>query len=404
MNSDNLAAEELWTSPGLRIALVTETYPPEINGVAMTLKWMVEGLVERGHRVQLIRPRQACDESAQGGKPYTEMLARGCKVPRYEGLHFGLPARTWLQKHWQRQRPDLVHVATEGPLGWSAVSAARKLRIPVTSDFHTNFDHYSRHYGIGWLRKPLSAYLRSFHNRTLRTFVPTLALCNDLKGQGYRDVDVVARGVDTVLFDPARRDPLLRAGWGATDESPVLLYVGRLAAEKNIGLALRTFEAIKFFRPDARCVLVGDGPLRHELENAHPDCLFAGMLTGAQLAAHYASADVFLFPSLTETFGNVTLEAMASGLGVVAFEYAAASDLIQSGANGLLAPFGDETRFIQAAVDLIRHRTCLPEFAAAARETALKQSWSAINDCFAASLLEVWEGNQVHASVQEVMS
>lgn len=404
MNSDNLAAEELWTSPGLRIALVTETYPPEINGVAMTLKWMVEGLVERGHRVQLIRPRQASDESAQGDKPYTEMLARACKVPRYEGLHFGLPARTWLQKHWQRQRPDLVHVATEGPLGWSAVSAARKLRIPVTSDFHTNFDHYSRHYGIGWLRKPLSAYLRSFHNRTARTFVPTASLRKDLVAQGYRDVDVVARGVDTGLFDPARRDPRLRASWGATDNAPVLLYVGRLAAEKNIGLALRAFEAIKFFRPDACCVLVGDGPLRHELENAHPDCVFAGMRSGAELAAHYASADVFLFPSLTETFGNVTLEAMASGLSVVAFDYAAAADLIRSGTNGLLVPFGDETGFIQSAVDLVRHRACLPEFAAAARETAQKQSWSVINDRFATSLLEVWEGSQMHASVQEVMS
>src|SRR5690606_4872893 len=139
-----------------------------------------DGLIERGHRVQLIRPRQGKGDDARSSAEFEELLSSGWKVPRYDGLRFGLPARTVLGRSWARQRPDLVHVATEGPLGWSAVSAARKLRIPVTSDFHTNFDHYSRHYGMGWLRQPVAAYLRRFHNRTERTFVPTAAMVRDL--------------------------------------------------------------------------------------------------------------------------------------------------------------------------------------------------------------------------------
>lgn len=394
MNSDSLDAEELWSNPGLRIALVTETYPPEVNGVAMTLRCMVEGLIERGHRVQLIRPRQNALDTPLSEGDFNEVLARGWKLPRYDGLHFGLPARTRLSKLWQRQRPDLVHVATEGPLGWSAVSAARKLRIPVTSDFHTNFDHYSRHYGVGWLRKPVSAYLRSFHNRTARTFVPTSAMAAALRGQGYRGVGVVARGVDTALYDPARRDEALRASWNVTGNELAVLYVGRLAAEKNLQLAMQAFRAIQAQRPDARFILVGDGPMRAGLAEGNPDCVFAGMRKGVDLARHYASADLFLFPSVTETFGNVTLEAMASGLCVVAYDYAAARDVIRAGENGTLAPFDDPEGFIAAARDVAAAPERRASMGAQARVTAMGLDWGAINDRFASALLQVWKEAQ----------
>nr|HQV09311.1 glycosyltransferase [Thauera sp.] len=151
MRTLDYTTEELCQAPRLRIALVTETWPPEVNGVAMTLKRMVDALIRRGHGVQLIRPRQTRADTALHSGPLEEVLSRGLKLPRYDGLKLGLPARSRLIREWSRQRPDLVHVATEGPLGWTAVTAANKLRIPVTSDFHTNFDHYSSHYGIGWL-------------------------------------------------------------------------------------------------------------------------------------------------------------------------------------------------------------------------------------------------------------
>ena len=394
MNFDSLDAEELWNEPGLRIALVTETYPPEINGVAMTLQRMVTGLIERGNRVQLIRPRQAPEDEAQAGQAYDEVLAPAWRLPRYDGLHLGLPARTRLQRLWRQQRPDIVHVATEGPLGWSAVSAARKLRIPVTSDFHTNFDHYSGHYGVGWLRKPVSAYLRGFHNRTARTFVPTAAIAAELGGLGYRRVEVIARGVDTTLYDPARRDVTLREAWKVARDEMVVLYVGRLAAEKNLPLALRAFRGIQASQPKARFVLVGDGPMRAALARDNPDCVFAGMRTGEDLARHYASADLFLFPSMTETFGNVTLEAMASGLCVVAFHHAAAADVIRDGESGVLAEYGDVQGFLRAAAKVAREPVLRARIGAEARRAASVLDWGAINDRFSTALLDVWKEAQ----------
>lgn len=387
MRHANIVSED---SPSLRIALITETYPPEINGVAMTLKRMVNGLLERGHRIQLVRPRQGEDDWARSGPNLEELLTNGWTVPRYESLRFGFPAKVELIRSWERERPDLVHVATEGPLGWSAVSAARKLRIPVASDFHTNFDHYSRHYGVGWMRRPVSAYLRTFHNRTALTFVPTSEMAGELRAQGYRDVDVVARGVDTDLYSPARRSDALRAEWGVQGEEPIVLSVGRLAPEKNLMLVVQAFRAIRDEVPDARLVFVGDGPMRESLTQAYPEAVFAGMRSGEDLASHYASADLFLFPSLTETFGNVTLEAMASGLCVLGYRYAAAAEVISDGINGLHVECDDERAFIAAACRAATCEELRNRLRAGARDRSMTLDWEQINDRFEAALLGVW--------------
>ena len=375
---------------GLKVAVVTETYPPEINGVAMTLKRMIDGLMQRGHRVQLVRPRQGPADRGYAGAEFDEVLTRGWKLPRYEGLRFGLPARSALLKAWSLAGPDLVHVATEGPLGWSAVSAALKLGTPVTSDFHTNFDHYSRHYGVGWLSQPVAAYLRGFHNRTAATFVPTLEMQRSLSGQGYQGIQVVARGVDTTLFSPLRRSDELRRSWGLEPDDLAVCYVGRLAAEKNLDLVIRTFAAIRAMDARARLILVGDGPMREVLSQTFRDGLFAGVRTGIDLATHYASADMFLFPSLTETFGNVTLEAMASGLSVLAYDYAAAAQHIRSGANGVTVAAGDEDAFVSQALHVAGSRSLRTELGEGARLCALDCDWDAVNDAFEAALLGVW--------------
>ncbi|MBS0544255.1 MAG: glycosyltransferase family 1 protein [Proteobacteria bacterium] len=395
MKTLDFITEDLCLEPRLRIALVTETYPPEVNGVAMTLQRMVDGLIHRGHRVQLIRPRQDRREVAHNGSDYEEMLSRGMKLPRYDGLRFGLPAKAALVRAWSRQRPDLVHVATEGPLGWTAISAARKLRLPVTSDFHTNFDHYSEHYGVGWLRQPVAAYLRRFHNRTETTFVPTAEMARALLNQGYKRIEVVSRGVDTSLFSPARRSAALRAQWGAAADDVVLISVGRLAPEKNLPLVLRTYAAVRAMRPQARLVIVGDGPMREAVARECPEASLCGMRTGEDLAAHYASADLFLFPSLTETFGNVTLEAMASGLCAVAYDYAAAAEVTRDLENGLCAPRGDEAAFIARAVGAATDGVLRRRLAERARASAERYDWERVNDQFAASLLRVWHGARV---------
>lgn len=378
--SDLLVERYVPAHPSLRVALVTETYPPEINGVAMTLACLVAGLQARGHDVQLLRPRQAPD--AQGQRPgngLEEVLMRGLPIPKYPHLRMGLPAKKHLLSLWTARRPDLVHIATEGPLGWSALQAARKLRLPVSSDFRTNFDAYSRHYGVGWLQKPIAAYLRKFHNQANCTMVPTEQLRRSLDGQGFERLHVVARGIDTAMFNPAHRDASLRAQWGVGEHDRVVLSVGRLAAEKNLGLLVDAFQAMRAVDPRLKLVLVGDGPQRAELQQRCPGAWFVGSQTGQALSRHYASADVFLFPSLTETYGNVTPEALASGLAVLAFEHAAASELIRSGHNGLLAPLGDAAAFVRRAVDMAANPELCQQLAQQARASVITRDWASIS-------------------------
>jgi glycosyltransferase involved in cell wall biosynthesis len=361
-----------------RVAMVTETYPPEVNGVAMSMARLVHGLHERGHSVQLVRPRQTLTPTDVADTRFNEVLTRGCPIPRYPHLRMGLPAKHTLMKLWSQRRPDAVHIATEGPLGWSALQAARQLELPVTTDFRTNFHAYGQHYGIGWLAQPILAYLRAFHNQAQCTMVPTDAMRSDLAARGFERLHVVGRGVDTRLFDPARRSESMRRSWGARDDDLVLAYVGRLAAEKNLDAVLAAYEAMHALRAETKLLFVGDGPLRDALRARCPQAIFAGHRSGADLAAHYASADVFLFPSLTETFGNVTTEAMASGLPVVAFDSAAAGQLIAHGRNGLLAAGTDLPAFVRAALPLAHDGAMRASLGAAARETACRIDWRSV--------------------------
>ena len=188
------------------------------------------------------------------------MLARGIPIPKYANLQLGLPAQKVLLRRWSHQRPDVVQVVTEGPLGWSALQAAQHLALPVTSDYRTNFHAYSQHYGIGWLHKPIMAYLRKFHNQTGCTTTPDAGLRQTLTNLGMRNVIVVARGVDSQLFNPQRRSPELRAEWGVGPQDIAVVHVGRMAPEKNLDALVVAFEAIERAQPSARLVLVGDGP------------------------------------------------------------------------------------------------------------------------------------------------
>ena len=193
-----------------------------------------------------------------------------------------------------------------------------------------------------------------------------------------RQIEVVPRGVDTELFSPARRDEALRASWGAEPHTLVVAVIGRLAPEKNLKLAIRAFEAIAQRVPEARLLFVGDGPSREALARRYPEHSYAGMRTGEDLAAHYASADMFLFPSLTETFGNVTTEALASGLPVVCFDYAAGAERVRNGHNGWLAPVPDEDAFVDAALRVAGDRNARLAMAANARMSVQDLGWPAV--------------------------
>src|SRR5262245_10602714 len=374
------------TSPR-RVCVVSETYPPEINGVAMTLSRLVDGLRGRGHLVSVVRPCQRADRFGDR-RDSDEVLVHGAPLPGYGGLRIGLPAGGTLRRRWTQERPDVVYVATEGPLGWSAVRAARRLRLPVVSGFHTNFHGYARHYHAGWLTRLVLRYLRNFHNRTTSTVVATADLRARLSALGFTNLSVLGRGVDGQLFTPERRCTALRSAWGVSEHDVVVLYVGRIAPEKNLELAIDAYRAMQLRGGTRRFVLVGDGPQRASLQQRHPDLVFCGLLTGQQLAVHYASADVFLFPSETETFGNVTLEAMASGLAVVAYDYAAARMHVTHGETGMLVPYGQATAFVEAAVTLARSPLVLARVRRRAPASVARAAWPQVVERFEAILLD----------------
>ena len=354
----------------MRIAIVTETWPPEINGVALTVLSLAQGLASLGHSVEVVRPRQD-DDRAASIEGLDHLPMPGAALPRYPGLRFGLPAHRRLRRRWSSRRPDVLYVATEGPLGLTALGAARRLGIPVSTGFHTRFDDYARYYGLGFLTPIVYAYLRRFHNRADATLVPTRELADFLESNRFRNVRLLRRAVDTKLFHPDRRDEALRAEWGLGKDDIAILCVGRIAPEKNLDLAVHAFREIASRHPGARLVLVGDGPARKPLSAAHPDFVFAGMRRGADLARHYASGDLFLFPSLSETFGNVTLEALASGVPVVAYDYGAAREHMKARDVGACIPLADADAFVAAAVALADdapRRTRLRESARAAVE------------------------------------
>ena len=376
----------------LHIALITDTFAPEINGVANTLGHLYDGLRARNHRIELIRPRQTDDGNQRSNDGL--MLCRGWPLPGYPGLQWGLTSTHRLTKRWRQQPPDVVYIATEGPLGLCALRVARRLGITAITGFHTNFQQYLRQHGLTLFTRALTHYLRWFHNRSALTLVPSTSQRVELERRHFERLDLLPRGVDSQQFNPAKRQNALRQSWGLRENDIALLYVGRLAPEKNLDALKRCFDELQARYPARRfkLIVVGDGAKRAVLEAALPEAIFCGQQSGHALACHFASADVFLFPSLGETFGNVVLEAQASGLGVVAYDEAAAGLHIRHGYNGVLAMPGDEYAWIEAACWLLENPETLRTLRLNARRHASRQSWPGIIEQFENQLQRACQG------------
>ncbi len=353
----------------MKIDIVTDTFGPDVNGVAMTLGRLCDGMRRRGHRVHVIHT----GEFAGPG----ESCSASVPLPGYREVRVGLPEPFKLRSRWTRKRPDAIYVATESPLGKSALKAANALGIPVATGFHTNFHQYMEQYRMGGLQPMAMAYLKRFHQRAACTFTPSADVRDRLLAEGFQKVHLLGRGVDTELYHPSKRCESLRAEWGASAGAPVAIIVGRVAAEKNFDLAMATFSQMRLAVPDVRCVVVGDGPLRERLAEKHRGVHFAGVRLGEELAKYYASADVLIFPSETETFGNVLLEGMASGLVTVSYDYAAAALHVKNGLNGFTVAKGDGESFTKVAVDALSLR---PHHGVrlAARETTVPLGWDGV--------------------------
>jgi UDP-2,3-diacylglucosamine pyrophosphatase LpxH/glycosyltransferase involved in cell wall biosynthesis len=357
----------------MKFDIVTDTFAPDVNGVAMTLGRLTEGLKARGHRVHVIH-------TGQVAKP-GETCSAAVPLPGYREVRVGLPEPFKLRARWKKKRPDAIYVATESPLGKSALKAAKALGIPVASGFHTNFHQYMEQYRMGGLQPMALAYLKRFHQLADCTLTPSQETVDRLREEGLLNVHLLGRGVDSVLYAPEKRCPELRAKWGATEHSPIAVMVGRVASEKNFELAIRAFETMRAVAEDLCCVIVGDGPLRERLAETYPWIHFSGVQLGEDLAKHYASADILLFPSETETFGNVLLEGMASGLVTVSYDYAAAGLHVSGGENGLKTPLGNADGFLENAIAALTIQPSHP-LRRAAREKAETIGWASVVDSF----------------------
>ncbi len=373
----------------MKLSIVTETFPPEVNGVAMTFGVIAREMALRGHEVTIYRPFRDKLSSGSEKDPYTVKTMPGFPIPGYGLIRMGYPAKGRLKKDWQNNRPDLVHVVTEGPLGASAIDAALDLKIPVSSSFHTNFHAYTSSYGLSPAKRIALAWLRRVHNKTLRTFAPTQELCDELKASGFNNLAILSRGVDLRGFSASRRSLKQRVAWGASAENPVVLHVGRMAPEKNYTLLFKAYETMLSANPRLRFVLAGEGPLQAKLQKQHPECIFAGFLSRDEIGKLYASADIYIHASSTETFGNVLTEAMASGLAVSGFNYAAARQFIRHGENGLVSPLGDEQAFIANAVRLASEASLREKVRTAAPASLSDQSWAKVIARFEAELLQL---------------
>ena len=325
----------------LKIALVTETWPPEINGVALSILQLAKRLQQRGHQFLLIRPQQHqvtnCFVAEQ------ECLVKPQSIPKYKQMQFGWPQVFKLGRAFDEFKPDIVHIVTEGPLGLAALIQAKQRNIPVSSGFHSSFHDFSRYFDLAFLLGPVRHYLKWFHNQTQLTCVPSQDTLQMLKKFGIRcPMHIVGRGVDTQKFNPKYRKAELRQQWQATPKTTVLMNVGRVSPEKDLPCIFEGYQKLKHAQPerDFKLIIVGDGPSLAEYQNKYQatDVIFMGAQTGEMLSQCYASADAFVFASQVETFGNVVLEAMASGLPVLAYDAACAGQMIQHNQHGWLVP------------------------------------------------------------------
>lgn len=336
----------------MKICIVTDTFYPDTNGVAVVLKNYVEQLTVLGHQVVVIRSKRSGEHKDDVQETtYKEVLVYSVALPNYEQVRLGIPVTPKVAWVLEREHFDVVYVATEWVLGGIIANLARLKGVPVVSAYHTNLDQYMSHYGLGITKKVMNVYLSWFHNQATAVIAHSSASAEQLVRVGVRrPVHMLAHGVDTSLFSPSARNESLRASWGADAQTPVLLYVGRVAPEKNLQLFFKTLACLTAENVPYRAVVVGEGPLLDELRVTHANVHFMGAQFGTDLAQVYASADVFVFPSLTETFGNVTVEALASGLFVVGFSLAAVAQYVTKPEYGVRVPPGDERAFMHAVL------------------------------------------------------
>jgi phosphatidylinositol alpha 1,6-mannosyltransferase len=363
----------------MRIALFSEVYWPMVSGVGVTLLRLTEALQARGHQVRVYSATYALPE----GTPDRPEVHRSPSVPffLYPDVQWAFPRLREVVDDLQAFRPDVVHLATEFSLGIAGLKAARQLGLPIIASAHTDYDQYAARYGVTWALRAGWHYLRWFYGQAHRVLCPSRIYQESVQRHGVLHTGLWSRGVDPAVFSPACRSDAYRAAFGLGHDDLLVTYIGRIAREKNLGLLLEAWETLAPIRGGAKLVLVGRGPLEEEIRRREiPGVFVSGLLQGPALSTAYASADVFAFPSATETFGNSLLEAMGSGLPSLVAAAGGVLEFATHGGNAWLVEPDSAAAVTDGLHRLMTDTSLRRRLGAGALATAQARDWDRVYD------------------------
>jgi glycosyltransferase involved in cell wall biosynthesis len=361
----------------MKVAYFTESLLPHVDGVSLTLAQLFGTLEARGVDFRIFSPFKPGPEVSWSGRvqeiPYI-------RFPLYKDYRLASPIGHRATQRLDEYQPDLIHVVSPTPINVRAEKYGRRRGVPVVSSFHTHFVSYFRFYGFGGLEPLGWKMMRRFYGRCETVYAPSHSIIRELASHGIRNTELWSRGIDLRRFSPAFRDPALRRMAGAaSDDTPILLLVSRLVKEKDLADLVAMERILRERGSGHRLVLVGDGPMREQLQAELPDATFPGHQGGEALARWFASGDVFVFPSTTETFGNVVLEAQASGLPAVVVDRGGPPDLVEHGQTGFVARANDPADLADHVQRLLCDAGERRRMGALARAAASERDWQAIN-------------------------
>lgn len=381
----------------MKVAIFTDTFLPDVNGVARTLGRWVRYLESQGATCRVFAPQS---EGGTGTDYSNTMVERFYSIPflLYPECKLAIPNPITIKKTLMEFKPDIIHCATPFNLGLYGLHYAKKHKIPIVASYHTHFDQYLQYYKIQWVEGMLWRYLGWFHQTCRRIYVPSMSTQRYLEERGFHNLEVWSRGVDVSRFHPeVDREAVLKRA-GADPSKFTMLYVGRLAPEKSVDVLLDAYAKLpERMKEQSQLILAGDGPLHKELIETYgdrADMKFLGFVEGQELSDLYAASDVFVFPSATETFGNVVLEAMASGTPVIGANAGGVSDTVRHMQNGWLCPVGDASAFAQAVETLFDNPELRTGLGHAGRLYSEQQSWDSIFARLLDSYRQVIPGNR----------
>ncbi|WP_127586459.1 glycosyltransferase family 4 protein [Paenibacillus koleovorans] len=381
----------------MKVALFTDTFLPDVNGVARTLGRWTAYLENRGVSLRIFAPQSS--GAVDAGNRSTDLM-RFFSIPflLYPECKLAIPNPNRIRQSLEQFQPDLIHVATPFNLGLYGQRYAHRHYIPLVASYHTHFDQYLSFYKIQWAEPMLWKYMHWFHQSCRAIYVPSQSTLEHLDAKGFEKLEIWSRGVDVSRFHPMVDREAVRRRHGVGPDKFVYLYVGRVAPEKSVDVLLEAFELLPArVREQSHLLIAGDGPQRKELEEVYRDrgnVTFIGFLEGKALTELYAAADVFWFPSATETFGNVVLESMASGTAVIGAAAGGVRDNIQHEETGLLCSSGDVVANRDAALRLFYDRDLLGRLSRQGRAYSLKQSWESVFDKLYESYCRVLGGTR----------